>query len=325
MKIRTFILLVVALTATPLFAQSENEPAATVVRRPVQRIATDATTANQLPKFADGSGTLTDSIISEVSGKIGIGTDDPKAPFHVFGGATSDVFMGMGPDPSGVGGTAMNLGYAGASFGRAAGFFNVRPDALATAPNPSLRLATANVVRMIITNAGNVGINISEPAAGKRLHVVGDVQFDGTVTGTYIKAHYQDVAEWVPSKSDLAPGTVVVLDTAIGNAVMASVTAYATTVAGVVSAQPGIVLGEEGPSKEQVATSGRVLVKVDASRGAVAAGDLLVTSDTPGYAMRSTPIDVGGALIHRPGTILGKALEPLPAGQGEILVLLSMQ
>ena len=36
-------------------------------------------------------------------------------------------------------------------------------------------------------------------------------------------------------------------------------------------------------------------------------------------------IDVGGARIHRPGTLLGKALEPLAKGTGEILVLLSLQ
>jgi hypothetical protein len=29
--------------------------------------------------------------------------------------------------------------------------------------------------------------------------------------------------------------------------------------------------------------------------------------------------------IHRPGTIIGKALEPLEGGVGEILVLLSLQ
>ena len=54
-------------------------------------------------------------------------------------------------------------------------------------------------------------------------------------------------------------------------------------------------------------------------------GDLLVTSDKPGMAMVSEPIDIGGAKIHRPGTIIGKALEPLDKGQGEILILLSMQ
>jgi hypothetical protein len=41
--------------------------------------------------------------------------------------------------------------------------------------------------------------------------------------------------------------------------------------------------------------------------------------------MKSQPIDLGGAQIHRPGTLIGKALEPLQNGQGEILVLLSLQ
>jgi hypothetical protein len=41
--------------------------------------------------------------------------------------------------------------------------------------------------------------------------------------------------------------------------------------------------------------------------------------------MYSEPIDVAGTRIHRPGTVLGKALESLGGGEGEILVLLSMQ
>jgi hypothetical protein len=44
-----------------------------------------------------------------------------------------------------------------------------------------------------------------------------------------------------------------------------------------------------------------------------------------GNAMRSQPRDLGGAPIHRPGTLIGKALEPLEKGVGEILVLLSLQ
>ena len=41
--------------------------------------------------------------------------------------------------------------------------------------------------------------------------------------------------------------------------------------------------------------------------------------------MRSRPIRVGGKAVHRPGTLLGKALEALPAGKGDILVLLTLQ
>ena len=98
----------------------------------------------------------------------------------------------------------------------------------------------------------------------------------------------------------------------VQNVVESSADSYDTAVAGVVSAQPGIALGEKGAGKVLVAQSGRVRVKVDASYGAIRAGDLLVTSPTPGYAMRSQSVDVGGVQIHRPGTVLEKLLEHSP-------------
>jgi hypothetical protein len=148
----------------------------------------------------------------------------------------------------------------------------------------------------------------------------------GTISGTtVIGAVYQDVAEWVPATEKMAPGTVVVLNREHRNEVMPSARAYDTAVAGVVSAQPGVILGVAGDSKAQIATTGRVKVRVDATAGAVEIGDLLVTSNKSGTAMKSRPVDLGGVPIHRPGTVIGKALEPLPDGEGEILVLLSLQ
>ncbi|HYH08216.1 MAG TPA: hypothetical protein VEK11_14265 [Thermoanaerobaculia bacterium] len=175
--------------------------------------------------------------------------------------------------------------------------------------------------------AGNVMIGGTASAATSSyaLEVTGHANFNGTVTGTNIKAHYQDLAEWVPATTDLAPGTVVILNRGRHNEVMASTTSYDTTVAGVVSAQPGISLGVEGSGKEQIATTGRVRVRVDARVHAIRVGDLLVTSDLPGTAMRSEPMDINGRAFHQPGTIIGKALEPLEGAIGEILVLLSMQ
>ena len=92
-----------------------------------------------------------------------------------------------------------------------------------------------------------------------------------------------------------------------------------------ISAQPGITLGEKSNSKVLVATTGRVKVKVDASKGPIHIGDLLVTSDVPGVAMKSEPVEFAGRKMHMPGTLIGKALEPLEKGSGEILVLLSLQ
>jgi hypothetical protein len=174
--------------------------------------------------------------------------------------------------------------------------------------------------------AGNMVVGTLPAVQGVyALEVNGHANFNGTVTGTKIKAHYQDVAEWVPATSDLAPGTVVILNREKNNEVMASATSYDTTVAGVVSAAPGLSLGVEGAGKEQIATTGRVKVRVDARVKAVRVGDLLVTSDLPGTAMRSEPMEINGRQFHQPGTIIGKALEPLDGGVGEILVLLSMQ
>jgi hypothetical protein len=181
-----------------------------------------------------------------------------------------------------------------------------------------LFLATNSNVRVTVDTTGRVGIGTTTPAA--LLDVNGDINVVGN-----INAKYQDVAEWVDSSSDLEPGTVVILDPEHSNRVMPSSTSYDTSVAGVVSGRPGITLGEASASKVRVAANGRVRVKVDATRLPIRIGDLLVSSDKTGLAMRSEPIDIGGHKIHQPGTVIGKALEPLAGEVGEILVLLALQ
>lgn len=171
---------------------------------------------------------------------------------------------------------------------------------------------------------GNVGIGNNAPAysldVNGTLHVASSATIDGNIA-----AKYQDVAEWVPSARSLAPATVVVLDRDKENVVTESTHAYDTAVAGVVSQKPGLVLGDAGKSKVMVATTGRVEVNVTASTHPIHVGDLLVTSDVPGVAMYSEPVNVAGVKMHRPGTVIGKALQPLQQGRGKILVLLTLQ
>jgi len=185
---------------------------------------------------------------------------------------------------------------------------------------------TNNYAVIVPPGYGNVGIGTTTPGLNYKLDVTGNTNVTGDITlsGT-IHAKYQDMAEWVPSSEQITTGTVVVLDSTKSNQVISSTQSYDTRVAGVVSEKPGIALGESGANKVLIATTGRVLVKVDASRSPIHIGDLLVTSDIPGLAMKSEPITIGNRKMHMPGTLIGKALEPLEKGSGKILVLLSLQ
>jgi hypothetical protein len=115
------------------------------------------------------------------------------------------------------------------------------------------------------------------------------------------------------------PGDVLVVDPERPEAFARGDRPADRTVVGVVVANAGVALG--GPTQEganaQVALSGIVRCKVDAGFGAIVPGDLLVSSPTPGHAMRdAAPL---------PGTVVGKALEPLASGQGSIRILIMLR
>ena len=295
--------------------------------------------------------------ISYTTGSVGIGTASPQGELDVVGdvsvrgaGATIDGIP-VSTISSEVGAKALNLkarggafpdvvisttGWVGIGTASPAGKLDVVGDVSVRGSGSTINGVPVSIITsevgakalnlrarggaspdVVISTTGWVGIGTASPAA--TLHVAGNAQVDGNIA-----AKYQDVAEWVRASSTLPPGTVVAIDTQESNRIVASNKPYDIRVAGVVSAQPGIVLGEPGENKAMIAHSGRVRVKVDANYGSIAVGDLLVTSAMPGYAMRSEPMNIGGAEIHRPGTLLGKALEPLATGQGEILVLLTL-
>lgn len=127
----------------------------------------------------------------------------------------------------------------------------------------------------------------------------------------------------VPALSSSNPGTVMVV--CDEGSVRPSGTAYDRRVVGVVSGggdyRPGIILDrkESATERKPIALMGKVFCNVDSTYGAVEIGDLLVTSETPGCAMKAA--DPSRAF----GAVIGKALRPLHAGQGMIPILVALQ
>jgi hypothetical protein len=151
-------------------------------------------------------------------------------------------------------------------------------------------------------------------------------RFDGNVEVTGdISLVNADCAEdfEMSGAGEIDPGSVVVI--ASGGALMPSDSAYDKRVAGVVSGagdcNPGVILGRQQRQKNRrpVALVGKVYCKVDATYAPIEVGDLLTTSATPGHAMKA--IDHAKAF----GSVLGKALGPLPSGRGLLPVLVALQ
>jgi C1A family cysteine protease len=146
----------------------------------------------------------------------------------------------------------------------------------------------------------------------------GDVHAGGALYGSAFLAGSADVAEWVSVSEPVEAGDVLEFDPAHPGQYRKSNGACSVLVAGVVSQSPGITLGTglESKARALLALVGIVPVKVTDEGGPIAAGDLLVASSTPGYAMRWDP---GSA---KPCGLVGKALLGMSDANGVILAIL---
>jgi hypothetical protein len=201
-----------------------------------------------------------------------------------------------------------------------------------------IRDVSQNAIRFLIDYfTGNVGIGTTGPSA--TLEVNGNIKakmqtdltgsaavWGGAVAGTVYEIGY-DVAELFEANEEVEPGDVLSIDE--DGKLKKTDQPYDTKVAGIVSEAPAILF--EGSSleiapqpvkfqkgkKPPLALVGRVRVKVTTENGPIKPGDLLTTSEKQGYAMLSKE--------HKPGTILGKALESLDKGTAKIKVLVTLQ
>jgi len=158
-----------------------------------------------------------------------------------------------------------------------------------------------------------------------------------------------DLAEYILDTFDnTEPGDVVVADPDNDESVLKSSKPFDSSVVGVISTQPHMVMGmelvrdeETGEMYEdvnaaQLTVAGRVPVKVTDENGPIRRGDLLTTSSKPGHAMKWTLLDVTEAEDFeelksilaenetRHHSILGKAFGSHESGDGKIIALLSL-
>lgn len=126
-------------------------------------------------------------------------------------------------------------------------------------------------------------------------------------------------------RTEYTAGDVLVIDPTANRRLSVAQQPYSTLVAGIHSTKPGLLgttrrVDESAPQNEvPLAVAGIVPCKVTAQNGPIQIGDLLVTSSTPGHAMKGT--DRSKML----GAVVGKALEPLAEGKGVIQVLVTLQ
>jgi hypothetical protein len=192
-----------------------------------------------------------------------------------------------------------------------------------------------NGIGVIAASDGHDGIQGISTAAGRsgvygrNTNPNGNAGFfDGKVWTRIVEiAGGSDLAERF-SQADgtvAEPGTVMIIDPDHPGQIKPSAGAYDRKVAGIVSGagdiRPGLTLHQEGVAEGDtvMAIAGRVYVKAEALSGPIEPGDLLTTSDLPGYAMKASD----ASRSH--GAVIGKAMTGLSEGTGLVLVIVNLQ
>jgi len=147
----------------------------------------------------------------------------------------------------------------------------------------------------------------------------GDLHSSSTLYAQSFESGAADVAEWVLVTESVDPGDVLEMDPSLPGTYRRSQILCSPLIAGVVSTKPGVTLGAHDDISNQalLALSGIVPANVTNEGGPIQPGDLLVTSSTPGHAMRWAQLEP--CLC----SLVGKALEPMTEERGVILVLLT--
>jgi hypothetical protein len=249
------------------------------------------------------------------SGFVGVGTTAPMAGVHVKGTAFPASFLFL------EGGSGVDAGmrlYEGAT---------AKWHIFHNTVSNGLHIFNGDIETAIFARDDNGYVGINNTTPERHLDVKGNMVVRNETTNDIVVelGTGLDYAEGfnVADLQSVEPGTVMSIDPGHPGllAICNEENDYkvAGIVAGTNSLGSGIILGS-GSHQVNVALAGRVYCKADACKGAISVGDLLTTSDLPGYAKRA------GNGKKAKGAILGKAMESLSKGQtGQILVLVTLQ
>lgn len=172
-------------------------------------------------------------------------------------------------------------------------------------------------------SGGNILVGAVNGAHMFRVDGTGKGFFDG---GTQVGgADFAERVAVAPTLDAYEPGEVLAVDPAGKRQLKLVSKPYSTLVAGIYSTKPGVLATTRSireaslASEVPLAIVGIVPCKVTSENGAIKPGDLLVSSSTPGYAMK------GSDRRKMIGAVVGKALEPLAGKRGVIDVLVTLQ
>ncbi len=259
------------------------------------------------------------NMYSDVTGNVGIGTNNPQQKLHVVGFGQFDLPSGK-INVTTPGGWPGFIIYVPNGHRRDVQFADW---GIAITANTS-SAATPATSGICIREGGDVGIGTGTPAA--KLEVRGKLRVSNAAGQAVVElGEGLDYAEGfdVSDGRKPEPGTVLVIDANHPGELTVSGKPYDRSVVGIVAGGKGLSSAVRlgvGQFDCDVALAGRVYCNVDATDHAVMPGDLLTTAARPGYAMAATDH------TRAQGAILGKAMEKLEKGAtGQILVLVTLQ
>jgi hypothetical protein len=256
--------------------------------------------------------------VAAFNGSVGIGTSAPKGALTVSsrGTAASNLASGayLGLDPAGIASLELVGGTSYIDFNNSS-----------TGDNKA-RLILANDSTLSVTGTTFTTLAVGGAVTANSATVNGIAQVNRLkIVGGSDLAEPYTVAAAGGVKPE--PGMVVSIDPDHTGKLRVCATAYDAAVAGIVSGangvQPGITLTQTGTDADgdlPIANTGRVWCHADAdANGAIQPGDMLTSSQTPGYAMKATDRS------RSYGAVLGKAMSRLDHGTGYVLVLVGLQ